>query len=85
MNSWYVWSGELCVKVLANTPIEAAVKALSTFGGGKTLDARYFICDQCGFRTGPNACSKDGYVLDVSEVIRAAGYVFEEDDEEGCE
>ena len=84
MNSWYVWSGELCVKVGAEYPMEAAIKALANFGGGKTLDPRYFIVDSPGFRTTPEECSKDGFVVEVGEVIRAAGFVFEDDDDEGC-
>jgi len=84
MNKWYVWSGELAVEIVAATPMDAAVKALGRFGSGKTLDSHYFVCDLPGFRTHPEDCSKDGFVVDVAEVIRAAGYVFEDWEEEGC-
>jgi len=53
-------------------------KPLGKFGGGKTLDARYVIVDVCGFRETPDACTKDGEVFDVGDVIRGAGFVFEE-------
>jgi len=84
MNKWYVWSGELAVEIVAATPMDAAVKALGRFGNGKTLDPRYFVVDLPGFRTCPENCSKDGFVVDVTEVIRAAGFVFEDGEEEGC-
>lgn len=85
MNKWYVWSGELAIVILSNCPFKACVTAVARHGSGKTLDSRYVTADLCGFRCDPQAMSKDGEVYDVEDVVKAAGYVFEDGwEEEEC-
>lgn len=83
MNKYYVWSGSLQKVLMARDATAACIQALEGFRG--TLDSRYFIVDEPGFRTTPESCTKDGEVFEVVEILELAGYVFEkEDEEEGC-
>ena len=80
---WYVCSGELSVVIIAPTPMKAAIKALDNFGNNKFVDSRYFIIDQCGFRTSPQQCTKDGIIISTKEVLETAGYIDENDNGTG--
>lgn len=68
----YVWSGELRVVLLANSPLDATTKAIKRFGKNKSLDD--FYLDERGFREGDDA----QFFVPVEQALAKAGYVFDD-------
>ena len=76
MTKYYVVSGELQHIIRANTPYEAAEKAIEK-GKGETIDGMYFFVDERGMRT-DNAAHK----VPVDDVMETMGFECEDDDGE---
>lgn len=77
MPCYYVQSGELKVKVEAANPMEGAVKALKLHTANAQLDHQFYI-DERGWRKVSAA-----YTLRFDNVMHAAGYEIEDDEDEG--
>lgn len=77
LKPFYVKSGQLECKLLAEKPFDAAVEAFLRFSDYKVLDARYFYV---GERSADNPGS---FKYTVDEVFTAAGVTDIEDMEGG--
>lgn len=70
----YVSSGQLNCIIMADNPLNAALKALKLFGHKKTLDSTFFLIDERGYRDKYDAA----WAIPIRIVLKAGGFVIEQ-------
>ena len=70
---YYVWSGDLKVKIIGDNAFDAAKRAFDAFSGYKVLDPDWVYVGQKGF----DSAGLDRFPLD--KVLEAIGFEFEDD------